>query len=34
MLGQLVEVGIGEAETRPVDVETADHRVGEVERDV
>ena len=34
MLGQFVEIGVGEAEPRPVDVEAPHHRVREVQRDV
>jgi len=34
VLGQFVEIGVGEAEAGPVDIETADHRMGEVQRDV
>jgi hypothetical protein len=34
MLGEFVEIGIGEANAGPVDVETANHRVSEVLRNV
>jgi hypothetical protein len=34
MLGELVEIGIAEANAGPVDVETANHRMGEVLRNV
>jgi len=34
MLGEFVEIGIREAKADPVDVETANHRVGEVQRNV
>jgi hypothetical protein len=34
MLGELVEICVAETETGPIDIKLAQHRVGEVLRDV
>jgi hypothetical protein len=34
VLGEFVEICIGETETGPIDIKLAQHRVGEVLRDI